>query len=88
MQNYNLNVTEVLHPTLKKTFSRNFQFHGLDPSAVHRDQWLIERSTGAIYIQVRTLIITPLKQSNAGCKTLEFRDKKWIIIEHVNHLSD
>ena len=60
---------------------------GFGLSAVHPDQWLIERSTGAIYIQVRTLIITP-KQSNAECKTLEFRDKKWIIIERVNHLSD
>ena len=30
VKNYNLNVTEVLDPTLKKKFSRNFQFHGLD----------------------------------------------------------
>ena len=34
---------------------------GFGLSAVHPDQWLIERSTGAIYIQVRTPIITPFK---------------------------
>ena len=38
VKNYNLNVTEVLHPTLKNIFSRNFQFHRRDPSAVHRVQ--------------------------------------------------
>ena len=48
---------------------------GFGLSAVHPDQWLIERSTGAIYIQVRTPIITPLNKVMLNVKRLNLGTK-------------
>ena len=57
VKNYNLNVTEILDPTLKKKFSRNFQFHRRDPS-----------KTGALRISISKKVNKNFQ--NSGTKHL------------------